>query len=475
MKRAALILLLVFTVGIVWAQDAQPGADNIGDSYIPGLGNGGYDVQHYTLDLSVDMQTGVVSGTATIEAAATQNLSAFNLDFLGFEIDELNVNGIEADYNRAERELTIIPAETIIADDAFTVTVSYSGVPGEGVTELAAILSDGWIRHENGVYVASEPAGAAIWYPVNDHPLDKATYSFRITVPEPYVVAANGLLQETIDNADNTITYVWEASDPTASYLVTVNIGEFAIQTETGPEGLPIRNYFPQHIASAGAETFAQTGEMIAFFSELFGPYPFEAYGVVVADTTIYYALETQTLSLFDSGIVDPDSWDGERELTIAHEVAHQWFGNSVSPARWQDIWLNEGFASYAEMLWLEYTVDSTAMEHELSDWYYYLSHPEEFGETFVQPGNPPPTEMFNIAVYLRGGLALHALRLRVGDETFFDIIRIYYERFQYGNASTADFISVVEELSGQDLDEFFNAWLYKDKMPPIAEMGLGS
>ncbi|HEX9923808.1 MAG TPA: M1 family aminopeptidase [Anaerolineae bacterium] len=440
------------------AEQARPGAPGLGDPYYAELGNGGYDALHYTLDLSVDVAANVISGTAMIEAQATQTLSAFNLDFADLAISRVLINDEPAAYSRQVRELTLVPVEPLPEGETFTVTVAYSGTP-EPVRSAAVFLQLGWNHTEEGIYVASEPDGAASWYPVNDHPLDKATYTFRVTVPEPYVVAANGLLQETIDNGETT-TYLWAASDPTASYLVTVNIAEYVIQTETGPNGLPIRNFFPPDLAAKAAIDFGPTSDMITFYSERFGPYPFEAYGVAIVDFPA--ALETQTLSIFGSHHV---SGAGRSEAVVAHELAHQWFGDSVSPATWQDIWLNEGFATYAEWLWLEHTHGSEVFANTIRRQYASFRQGEA-----PPPGLPPADDLFNGSVYFRGGLTLHALRLRAGDEAFFDIMRTYHGRYRHSNASTADFVAVAEEISDQDLAEFFDGWLYQPDIPDLPE-----
>ncbi len=485
----------------------RPGADGLGDPYNPRLGNGGYDAQHYTLDLWVDVASNTISGTVTMDAVATQDLSAFNLDFVGLDVGQVLVNGVPAKYEREPapqqtvtmtirprqpessfqppptlsekgRELTVFPSEPLRSGEVFSAAVSYSGSP-QPFRSKAVPFPMGWTHYEDSIFVASEPDAAASWYPVNDHPLDKATYTFEITVPEPYVVAANGLLQEVIDNGE-TNTYVWEASDPLASYLVTVNVADYVIQSEEGPDGLPIRNFFPPELAKHAAYDFGRTAEMIELFSELFGPYPFEAYGVALIGD-VPFALETQTLSVFGSGVVS-----GQRlaEEVVAHELAHQWFGDSVSPARWGDIWLNEGFAGYAQLLWLEHAEGRGAFEERIRDLYDTVSGRiwqdmpresvrEKLSELFPPPGAPPADDLFNAGVYDRGALTLHALRSRAGDEVFFDILRTYHDRYRYGTATTADFIAVAEKVSGQDLGAFFEGWLYEQAVPDIPEMGL--
>ncbi len=605
MRKITILMLVMLLVLLMpastMAQAPQPGEEGIGDPFFPQLGNGGYDALHYTLDLSVDVASNTIIGTTTMEAQATEALSAFNLDFVGLTVDEIQVDDVPADYSRHERELTIIPSQPLLNGEIFTVIVSYSGVPGEGVPGEFPTEDIGWINYEDGVVVISEPTGAAAWYPVNDHPLDKATYTLRIAVPDPYMAVANGLWQETVET-DGATTYVWESSYPMASYLVTVNVAELVTQTEEGPEGLPIRNFFPPHLAEEAAEVFGRQAEMIEFFSEIFGPYPFEAYGVVLTDVDWGGALETQTLSVFDRGILDEDDaeelespmgllTEATSEEIVAHELAHQWFGDSVSLETWQDIWLKEGSATYASWLWFEHsagpevldeivreiyaaiselingsifpfgseptpfddlsgqealaqlrelgpdvladmeklgealdelTVDEASAEDRtnLSDELilkiidvlpegelsgqemleilsalpvaemsgrevyqalivlnvYNLGGMEIFQGTLIAaPGNPPADNLYNVSVYERGALTLHALRLEVGDETFFDIMRTYHDRYRYGNASTADFMAVAEEISGQELGQFFDAWLYEEAMPDIPEMGLSA
>jgi aminopeptidase N len=345
------------------------------------------------------------------------------------------------------------------------VSVTYSGVPLEGVDTSLLIdeYSVGWGPYEEGIYVAGEPSGSQNWYPVNEHPSDKATYDFRITVEEPFVVAANGLLQDTIDEGDQ-VTYVWESAFPMSSYLVTLGIAEFDVETQEGPSGLTIRNYFGANIPEETRREFDVTPEMIAYFNEIFGPYPFEAFGVVVHDLDLGFALETQTLVVFGRSFVD--------EEVIAHELSHQWFGNNVGLANWKDIWLNEGFATYASWLWFEHDQGGASLASFIPNIYEYMvADGRDADQALI--GDPGPDDLFSIGVYYRGALALHALRLELGDEDFFEILQTYYARFAGGNASIADFIAVAEEVSGQDLSAFFDAWLYSAETPNIPQMGL--
>ena len=335
---------------------------------------------------------------------------------------------------------------------------------------VALPVQTGWVTIDGGSFVLSEPDGSASYYPVNDHPLDKASYTFRVTVPEPFEVAANGVLTETTDNGDTT-TFVFEARDPMASYLATINIDEFELEVMESENGIPIRNYYSTGLPEGVREPFARQGEMIVYFSRMYGRYPFEVYGALVMDTEFGAALENQTMSIFGMDMIDVEDVKGT-ELTVAHELAHQWFGDSVSVADWSDIWLNEGFATYSEGLWIEHKNGREALD----EWVKFIySDIVEYPQYYPAPGNPPADDLFNGGVYDRGGLTLHALRLEVGDEVFFDIMRTYFDRYQGGNATTDDFIAVSEEVSGKELTEFFDSWLYSEKIPPIPTLGLGN
>jgi aminopeptidase N len=254
-----------------------------------------------------------------------------------------------------------------------------------------------------------------------------------------------------------------------ASYLATINIDEFDLETSQTENGVPIRNYYPAGSPAAMRSPFERQGEMIDYFSDLFGAYPFEVYGALVIDTAFGAALETQTLSIFSKAMIDPNQPEGS-ESVVAHELAHQWFGDSVSLADWRDIWLNESFATYAQGLWTEHTKGPEARDEWIRDIYAYVS---ENRQSMSPPGEPPADMLFNASVYVWGALALHALRLEVGDDTFFEILQTYHDRFKGGNARTADFIAVAEEVSGKELRAFFDSWLYSEDLAPIPALGL--
>ncbi len=453
---------------VLEVQNPTAGAAGMGDSLYPDFGNGGYNVEHYTLDITVnDVSTSDLTAETIISAIATQSLTSFNLDFIGFEITALTVNNAPAEYSRNGQELVITPSTPLAEGQSFTVVVQYRGSP-EVMNSVALPVQTGWVTYESGSFVLSEPDGSASFYPVNDHPLDKAAYTFQVTVPKPFEVAANGVLTEIIEDGDDT-TFVFEARDPMASYLATININEFNIETMESSTGIPIRNYYAAQLPAEINQPFARQGEMLDYFGELFGPYPFEVYGALVMDTQFGAALENQTMSIFGMDMVDLNDIEGT-ELTVAHELAHQWFGDSISVADWSDIWLNEGFATYAEGLWIEHTDGRDALDEWIKSLY---SDMVQYREYVSPPGAPPANDLFNGGVYVWGGLTLHALRLEIGDEAFFKTLQAYHDQYEGGNATTADFVAVAEQVSGQELNQFFDDWLYSGDLPPIPALGL--
>jgi aminopeptidase N len=239
---------------------------------------------------------------------------------------------------------------------------------------------------------------------------------------------------------------------------VTVNISYFERHDDTVVEGVPIRNYFPNANQRRGQEVFSEQADMMRLFNAAFSLYPFEAYGSVVANTSLPFALETQTLSLYGNNILQGGTG---ASVTIAHEMAHAWFGDHVSPKTWRDIWLNEGFATYASALWLEQDLGVDETRRILNQWYDAMQNRP------LIIGDPGAENLFAAPVYYKGALTLHALRLRVGDDTFYAILHTYQGRYANSNAEIADFIAVSEEVSGQDLGDFFNQWLYQPNIPP--------
>ncbi|WP_243076912.1 M1 family metallopeptidase [Microbacterium sp. SS28] len=638
------------------AAGAPPSKDGIGDPYFPTDGNPGYDVSHYDLDVSYDPSTDLLSGTAIVTATAAKNLSNFTLDLDGLVVSSVKVGGASAASSRSDGEFTVTPAAKIKKGATFVTTVAYSGVP-------VSLEGAGFLHTDDGALVAGQPHVASSWFPVNDHPADKATYSIRVTVPAGLQAVSNGRLVLQTDQGGSSV-WQWEVDAPMASYLATIDIGEFDIhsyeaggvryldavdpdlttpyaahsgdafaysgafdnayerlaRTITVDPGSPELSFWTNRGVERGydfvivelaptgtddwttlpdlggvlgqdagfaacsdllgqhpflehyltpaddgscaptgttGEWWAATGasdgweqwvfdlsayagdevdvavtyvsdyavpadgvsvddvvtpggvgstsfendgdvydgwtqdwatatagpapigdkieaslarqpEIIAALSGWFGHYPFADAGAIVDDYSgLGFALETQTRPVYAK-----EFWsDGQNDGVVVHELAHQWFGDSVAVDRWADIWLNEGFATYAEWLWLEH--DGIATTQEAFDFYYNAIWPEDDPFWTVVIGDPGPDAIFDNAVYYRGAMTLHELRRAIGDDAFFSLLQQWVDTHRDGNASIDEFIDLAEEVSGQKLGKLFTAWLYTPSRPDVAEPGL--
>ena len=465
---AAAAVALALTTPLLVAAPASadrygPGSTSGGDPYYPWAGNGGYDVGHYDLTLAYDHVTGRLDGTAVITLTATADLDSFSLDLRGLTASSVLVDGKRATFEQQPPNADGLGGELVVrtrpklkAGTTHQVTVVYGGVPGQPLDIEAAPY--GFYSFPDGAFVANEPEGAATWYPVNDIPTDKATYDFRITVPEGKTAIANGELVGAPVTANGRTTFVWRATDPMASYLSTASIGDYVMTAQVGPGGLPILNFVDTGVTGTRLTTttnsLALQPAMIDFFDNLFGPYPFTSFGAIVDEDSVGYALETQTRPIY-SGAAS--------ESTVAHELAHQWLGNSVTPETWRDIWLNEGFATYAQWLWTETRPGQRTAQQQYERVY---NRPATNAFWTTPPGDPGAEDLFNSATYERGAAALHALRGKIGDPAFFTLLRRWATENADGNVSTADFVALAEEVSGQQLDDFFTVWIYTPSKP---------
>ncbi len=433
------------------AADFTAGTTGLGDPFFPEAGDGGYDVASYGLQLDFTPDTGDLTATATIAATATQDLSAFDLDLRGLQVNAVTVDGADAAFSQDDRKLSVTPSAVIPSGGAFTVVVAYSGQPHNVIDPDGS--KDGWIPTDDGAFVASEPQGSPTWFPCNDSLTDKALFDFEITVPKGVEAVANGaLVSRRVDGPR--VTWSYRATQPMAPYLATSTIGQFRID-QRPIAGIPSIVAVDPRVAGASKNALSRQAQMLQLWEKLFGPYPFSETGVIVDSApSVGYALETQTRPLFDQAA---DS------ITLAHELAHQWFGDSVSIATWPDMWLNEGFATWAEWRWAQHQGGHTTAQHFRELMRRPASDPL-WG--FPPAAIPKPAELFATPVYARGAMALEALRQRVGTQTFLGILRAWAAEHQYGNVDTAEFIALADARSGKRLDGLFERWLYEPGKP---------
>ncbi|MFE9452867.1 M1 family metallopeptidase [Streptomyces sp. NPDC006739] len=427
------------------------GAAGAGDPYFPLSGNGGYHVAHYDLTLRYDTTTRHLDGTAVLTARATQRLTRFDLDLSGLKVTDVGVEGVTAGFRRSGQELVVTPRRALAKGQEFRVTVAYNGTP-KPVTDPDG-SADGWIPTDDGAFVAGEPQGAMTWFPSNAHPTDKSSYDFTITVPEGRTAVANGVLLGRRTAAGRT-TFRWRQSEPMAAYLATATVGTFQVERYTTRDGIQVYNAVDSREANAAAPVLKQLPSVLDWESKLFGPYPFRSAGAIVDHApSVGYALETQGRPVYDAA---PDL------NTLVHESAHQWFGDSVSLTAWKDIWLNEGFATYAEWLYSEQHGGDSAQK--AFDALY--AKPASDGLWAYPAGDPGSGQnIFGTPVYARGAMTLHELRKAVGDRTFFRVLRTWATDHRAGHGTTAQFVKLAERESGRNLDALFHTWLYtKDK-----------
>ncbi|MEU9605021.1 M1 family metallopeptidase [Streptomyces sp. NPDC048057] len=437
-----LLLLVGCTDG---GASGTPGAAGLRDPLFPRLGNGGYDVRHYQLTLEYDPTADRLSGTAEILADAAQDLSAFNLDLHGLDVEDVTVDGAPAAANRAGDELTVRPRDELRRDAPFRTVVRYAGTP-RTITDRDG-AEEGWLRTAGGALALGQPTGSMAWFPGNHHPSDKATYDVAITVPRELKALSNGELARETTTGGAT-TSVWRSSAPMASYLATLVIGPYETTNGRTRDGLPVLTAAEATVAARTAAVAGRVAEVTEWAAGRFGPYPFSSVGAIaVRDGAAGYALETQNRPVIPAGMYDLP--------TLVHELAHQWYGNSVTPADWRDMWLSEGFATYAEWLWAEDREGTPA--------------DESFAEAFATDANwsfppaaPPSAErVSDPPVYGRGAMVLHQVRRAVGEEKFSALLKGWPAEHRHGNASTEDFTAYAEEVAGQDLGKVWKVWLY--------------
>lgn len=451
----------VFCSALLGAAAASDSAMAI-DPFFPTFGNNGIDVLHYNIELDVDPVSGQVNARTGLVMRAERRLSSFTLDLHALAVSQVTINGQAADFAQADDKLTITPRRLIAQGSFLWVSVTYAGVPDPlpDPTAPADELFLGWFKHRKSTYVVSEPVGASTFFPANDEPTDKATYTFAITVPHGYTGVANGWFVGSKPLGSKR-RFSWAMLQPMTTWLATVHVNKFNLDVSRAADGTLIRVYSPEDLPETHVESYAKVGEMLPYMEEKIGKYPFASYGsVVVKDPILYYALETQAMSTFPQGRNPPG------EDLVAHEFAHQWFGNSVSVKKWEDLWLAEGTATYFEVLWT-HREDPAAFDAAMLDIYDYVAD-QEIGPAVVEK----PEEMFTDRTYYRGAAALYALRQKVGDRIFFTILRHFAQDNRGGNVTSEDFIRTAARFSGDgSVRPLLEAWLYDTAVPALPSM----
>ncbi|MFF0541755.1 M1 family metallopeptidase [Nocardia thailandica] len=433
------------------------------DSYLPQNGNRGYRVSRYELELGYRVASNRLAGRAVIIAVTTAVRDWFALDLSqALTVAKVYVNGTKAArYTHQHGKLAITPQQKIPAGGVLEITVQYAGTPKPVRGPWGEV---GWEELTEGALVASQPNGAASWFPCDDHPSSKASYRISITTDSPYYALANGSLLRKQVKASQT-TWVYEQAEPMAAYLATIQIGNYR-KYRIGPAqaAVPMQAIVPARLRANFEHDFARQPRMMAVFTEKFGPYPFEGYSVVVTEDDLEIPIEAQSISIFGA-----NHCDGRRgaERLVAHELAHQWFGNSLTLRRWRDIWLHEGFACYAEWIWSEASGGASADQLARAARNNLARQPQD-----LVVGDPGPKLMFDDRVYKRGALTLHALRLELGDREFFRLIREWTTRYRHGSVTSEEFTDLAGHYSVVPLRGLFDAWLGETTLPQLPPIG---
>ncbi|MEU2176320.1 M1 family metallopeptidase [Nocardia sp. NPDC019219] len=433
------------------------------DEYLPQNGNRGYRVSRYELELAYRVSANRLTGRAAITAVTTEARPRFALDLSqALSVSKVSVNGAKAaKYTHQHGKLVITPQQRIPAGGALSLVVQYGGAPKPVRGPWGEV---GWEELTEGALVASQPNGAASWFPCDDHPSSKASYRISITTDSPYYAVANGTLLRKQSKSSQT-TWVYEQPEPMSSYLATIQIGHYRRhRIGSSHSAVPMHAILPSRLRANFDHDFARQPRMLEVFSERFGPYPFADYTVVVTDDELEIPIEAQGLSIFGA-----NHCDGRRgaERLVAHELAHQWFGNSLTIRQWRDIWLHEGFACYAEWIWSEAAGGPTADQLARAARHNLSREPQD-----IVIGDPGPQRMFDDRVYKRGALTLHALRLELGDSTFFDLLREWTIRYRHSSVTTEEFTDLAGHYSLVSLRPLWDSWLLAERLPQLPPYG---
>ncbi len=438
----------------------------LGPTLFAGAAGDGYvrlddvDILHYRIRVDIGETGKAIQGETTILAEMLAGgREVLPLDLVGLTVDRVTVDGESATFAHRDGRLLITLKDGYAEGDTVTVTIDYGGEPVDGLFIRENKFGD------RSVFADNWPNRARHWFPGVDHPYDKATVEFIVTAPAVYDVVANGRLLETATvSAERTRTH-WKTDAPIPTYCMVVGAARFSIVRPGSWEGVPVSYYLFPSDRDAGSEDFSRSTDMLAFYTELIGPYPYAKLALVQSSTR-FGGMENASAIFFAEMSI---TGTRRNETVVAHEIVHQWFGDSVTESDWHHLWLSEGFATYFGALFFEKADGDERFQEMLA-----RSRSRYFNANRRAPApivNPEITDLFdllNAYNYSKGGLVLHMLRGLMGDAAFFEGIRRFYREFRDQTVLTGDFQAVMESRAGERLDWFFDQWIYRPGHPVV-------
>lgn len=427
----------------------------------------GFDVLGY--DLSLDLQDGSdsIGALQRVRALVTSDgLRSLRLDLRGLHVDSASVQGVPVRPDRRGDTLLLpVPSRLhLVTGDTVTASVAYHGRPADGLS-LKRDIHGRWT-----VFADNWPDRARNWFASVDHPADKAAVTFRVTMPSDWTSVANGVRVLDLPLPDGRRRQVWVEKIPIPVYTMVVGAGRLAVEdggvARVGPgrRAVPIHYVVFPEDAARGPQLFGDAARIVETFSRLFGPYPYRKLDLVESATR-YGGMENTTAIFFPE---DGVSRGSVTEATVAHEITHQWFGDGVTEARWRDLWLSEGFASYGDALWQEASAGRDAYRRRMAEFEARYLGSDAVGRPVLGPVPADLTRLLDANAYQKGAWVLGMLRGLVGDSAFFGGLRRYFARYRGESALTADFESAMESASGRDLGWFFDQWLHRAGAPSV-------
>ncbi|GEM_PF-73096 len=420
-----------------------------------------FDVLHYEVDLFPAMTSAHLSGTVVMKLVLESAVDSIVINSAALEIDSVLVDGTQQPFalNPQDEELVVSLGSARAQGDTLHIRIAYRRLP-----EASRPGSrQGYYYFSNSIglpshlgYTFSEPSDARFWIPCYDEPWEKATLLLRCTVPDDYVAASNGALLSHANNGDGTVTWMWNETNPIATYLMCITVSEFTLSSlqhaTLSNDTIPIQYYTWVNDSASAAAFLPEVDGMMSEFERLFGDYPFGKYGMTSIVPFAYLGMEHQTLSTMNRFYTT-------NTRVVAHELAHQWWGDVVTCGTWADIWLNESFATYSEALWREHLGGFPALQSYMRDTLQHFFFASWLGAIYNPVGQG--LNLFDDVVYSKGAWVLHTMRGVVGDSVFFQILRAYRERWQFNSAVTSELQDVVDSVTSSDMSWFFNQWIY--------------